>query len=124
MNTIAQSRWNDHKGTDVAAVIDRAAEEMPDLIDGLMADNWDGFDPWGSTIEAAFALEYACQYLGLPTSDDFRSPYTTGDPDDGLLYVELRDAIFEGRISPADVVVARDVLSRMLHAFELAGLDY
>lgn len=129
-NTISRARFNDHHGPSVAEVIDRAGDDMRAhsagcaLIDGLMADGWDGWDPWGSTIEAAFALEYACQWHGLPNDPEFSSPYTTGDPDEGLLYVELRDAIEQDRITGPDIEFARDVFGRMLHAFKLAGLDY
>lgn len=69
-------------------------------------------------------IEYACQYWGLPTSDDFRSPYTCGDPDEGWLYVGYRDAIADGQVTDDDIIFARSVFERMLHAFTLAGLDY
>ena len=75
MNTIASNRQNDRHGPDIATVIDRAAAEMKEhspgtaLIDGLMADSWDGGDPWGSTLEAWFAengnLALAAQRLNV-----------------------------------------------------------
>jgi hypothetical protein len=130
MNTIATNRWNDHHGPAVAELIDRSATEMREhspgceLIDGLMSDSWDGADAWGSTMDACFALEFACQYHGWPTSPDFSSPHTTGDPDEGYLYIGIRDAIAEGRITVEDTDHARTVLGKMHHALKLAGLDY
>lgn len=130
MNTIAGHTWNAHHGTEVAQIIDDAARRMREhspgceLIDGLMADCWDGGDPWGSTVEAQFALEYACQYHGWPTHPEFRSPHTTGDPDNGMLYVELRDAMWDRRVTPDDVRHARTVLDEMAEAFKTLGFDY
>lgn len=130
MNTIASARWNDSHGPAVVDLIDRAGAELNEkspgcaLFDGLWADCWDGCDPWGSTLEAAFALEYACQWWGLPTHDEFSSPYTTGDPDEGYLYVGVRDSIGDGLISNTDIDTIRSVLDRLRHGLELAGLDY
>lgn len=130
MNTIAANRWNHHHGSEAAQVIDDGARKMREhspgceLIDGLMADCWDGGDPWGSNIEAMFALEYACQYHGWPTHPGFSSPHTTGDPDNGMLYGEFRDAIFEGRITSDDVEHTRSVLDEMDEAFRRLDLDY
>ena len=130
MNTISTNRANPAPDTDIGAIIDVGGRMMQRhsagtaLIDGLMADDWDGGDPWGSTMEASFALEYACQFHGLPTHTEFSSPYTTGDPDDGPLYVELRDAIEVGEIDDDDIIFARDILDVMRHAFKAAGLSY
>lgn len=129
MNTIATNRANPTDGP-VRDIIDIAGRMMAEhsdgtrLIDGLMADCWDGSDPWGSAIEAWFSLEYACQYHGLDTDPSFRSPFTTGDPDEGFLYCEFRDHIAGGGIEPDDVVFARNVLALMSAAFRCGGLDY
>lgn len=130
MNTIASNRQNDRHGPDIATVIDRAAAEMKEhspgtaLIDGLMADSWDGGDPWGSTLEAWFALEYVCQFLGWPNHPTFSSPYTTGDPDEGWLYTVFLESVQAGQITSDDIEFARTILERMHHAFDLAGLSY
>ncbi len=124
MNTFAGNRLNTSHGDAVAELIDRAAAETPDLIDGLIADGWDGGDPWGSAMEASFALEYACQLLGLPNHPEFRSPYTQGDPDEGYLYVEFVEALRLGQITYADVELARSALERLCHGLTLAGVSY
>lgn len=130
MNTTADNGFNDTHGLEVAALIDRAAQELIQhspgcaMIDGLMADCWDGYDPWGSNIEARFALEYACQFVGWPTDPEFHSPHTTGDPDEGYLYVGLRDWMLTGVVTPDDVEYARRTLSVLDHGLRLAGLDY
>ncbi|MBA3580799.1 MAG: hypothetical protein H0W42_12545 [Gemmatimonadaceae bacterium] len=124
MNTIIGARFNDGHGPEISALIDRAGAETPDLIDGLIADGWDGYDPWGSTMEAWFALEYACQFLGWPNHPEFRSPYTSGDPDNGWLYAEFVNRIDAGDITYADVEAARSALERLQHGLDLAGLSY
>lgn len=130
MNTIATNRANPVEGpvADIIEIAGRMMAEHSDgtrLIDGLMADCWDGSDPWGSTIEAWFSLEYACQYHGLDTDPSFRSPFTQGDPDEGFLYCGFRDAMHdEQQITHDDVVFARNVLALMSAAFRCGGLDY
>jgi hypothetical protein len=130
MNTIATNRHNASHGEPVESIIDGSGRLMQShspgtaLLDGLLADAWDGGDPWGSVMEGAFALEYACQHQGIPTSPHFSSPYTTGDPDDGWVYVGYRDAIADGDVTEDDIVFARTVFEMMTAAFKLAGLDY
>ena len=130
MNTIADNRGNPHKGRDVARIIDDAARRMREhspgceLIDGLMADCWDGYDPWGSNFDAWFQLEYACQFHGWPNHPSFSSPYTTGDPDEGMLYVDFVEAMTHGRITPDDAEFARSVLDELDEAFRARDLSY
>jgi hypothetical protein len=123
MNTITTNSWNAHNGPEIAELIDRASAEMPDVIDGIMADTWDGYDPWGSNIAAWFALEEACLVTGLPNHPEYHNPTGSVDEDDWQVS-EFVAAIEQGRITEADITTARDVMARFDHACRLAGLDY
>jgi len=124
MNTITTNRWNDHKGEEIAKVIDRMAAELPPIIDGILSDCWDGYDPWGSTMELAFASNYVRQFYGATCHETFHSPYTTGDPDEGWLYTSLVEAVESGELTLQELIDADEPIDKALHAFKLAGLDY
>lgn len=123
MNRIAGSRWNDSHGDAVRELIDRADSEMPEHINGLIADQWDGFDPWGSNIAAWFALEDACLATGHRNHPEYNNP--TGHVDDeDMLTESFILSIMSGEITDDDIDTARSVMDRLDHGLRLAGKDY
>lgn len=123
MNTIKGARFNDHNGPEVAELLDRMADELPDVIDGIVADTWDGYDAWGSNFAAWFALNDACQAMSWETWESYRNPYGSIDGEDWLA-TQFYEAMLSGEITPEDATRAQIVFDKTDHALRLAGLDY
>lgn len=97
-------------------------------------DNFDGGDPWGSTLEAHFQICYTLARGGAPIPESwefslgaFVPQEDDNDPDnedgDGsLLGYEFDCLLREGHYR--NLIHAGEVLSRYAAQLKLAGLDY
>lgn len=106
----------------------------------LMIDSWDPGDPFGSAMEAAWAvavvsyaqgtteavgvLDYRPSPLGSPTWDDLTSGATEDNSDITIQMTDLADAYAAEDVSDEDLIFAAKVLSRYIGILKAAGKSY
>lgn len=105
----------------------------------IFMDSWDDGDPWGSAMEAAwaiavvsyaqgvteavYALDYKPSPLGSPTWDDLLSDATEGT-DITIQMNDLAEAVEAERVSDEDLTQAAKIITRYLNICKLADRDY
>lgn len=109
-----------------------------------MIDSWDGGDPFGSAMSAAWAVAEVARAAGVPEVDTTLSvswgavpmidlgeaadTLTADEPDPGsdISYetAALADAYLSGEITDQDLTFAARVLHRYIDLCERAGISY
>lgn len=103
-----------------------------------MMDDWDGGDPFGSAMHAAWAVAEVSRAVGDPPSSEVTqtlsyrpspiadNPSLTELADDAEDFETrtLAEAVVAGRVEASDLVFAARVLHRYIDICERAGMSY
>lgn len=103
----------------VVELCERAQDALPESISWVWHDCYDSYDPWGSAMTNAFALNDLAHVHGWDTDPTYHASPFGADTDDShyQMYADTNP-------TREDVETAIRVFSILLHGLELLGCNY